>query len=100
MANNNKRDYTTYGITDRELSRRTKQHKKMAKNTYWAGQAWMSDYNKVVSQVGHSSRAVQSFDFLKKTAEAYQKSSDIWDKGYSKLRTEQIRRQEIKKLGG
>tara|TARA_R100001594_G_scaffold72082_2_gene106685 strand:+ start:15 stop:338 length:324 start_codon:yes stop_codon:yes gene_type:complete len=92
-------DYTTYGMTDRELRSRVNQHKKMTKNAYWKGQAWMSDYNKVVSQLGFSSRAVDSYDFLRRNAIALQQRSESWDKGYSKLRKEQIKR-ENKKLGG
>ena len=95
-----RKDYATYGMTDRELHSRVQQHKKMTKNTYWEGQAWQSDYDKVKDKLGFSSRAVQSYDFLRRNALAYQQRSEFWDKGYSKLRKEQIRREENKKLGG
>ena len=94
-----RKDYATYGMTDRELDSRVQQHKKLTKNAYWKGQAWQSDYDKVVSQLGFSSRAVDSYDFLRRNAMALQQRSEFWDKGYSKLRKEQIRREE-KKLGG
>lgn len=91
-------DYTTYGMTDRELRNRLKQHKRMLKNNQQRSQAWLSDYKRVQEKLGYSSEAVKSFDFLKRNALAYQQRSDFWDKGYSKLAVESNKR--IKKLGG
>lgn len=92
-------DYTTHGMTDRELRSRLKQHAKMVKNNYWEGQAWLSDYQKVQDKLGFSSRAVQSYDFLRRNALAYQQRSEFWDVGYSKLAKEQKKRNN-QKLGG